>query len=35
VEVTDGPHGAVAVTSDPVPPLTDAEVFAAIDEQRR
>lgn len=35
VDIVDGPHGPVAVTSDPVPPLTDAELFAAIDEQRR
>lgn len=35
VEVVGGPGGPVAVAPTSVPPLTDDEVFAAIDQARR
>lgn len=35
VEVVDGPGGPVAVAVQPVAPLTDAELFEAIDDSRR
>jgi len=35
VEIVDRPGGAVAVATEPLPPLTDVEVQATIDESRR
>lgn len=35
VTVVEGPDGPVAVAVEKLPPLTDAEVQAAIDESRR
>jgi len=35
VIIVDGPHGAVAVSVEDLPPLTDAQLRSAIDDQRR